>query len=64
MVFLVLSYYQKANESAFIGNEFYEYLKKQELVLNVNKLGDHKALGILDNFAKKLRTIFYQTTKK
>ena len=46
------------HEPAFIGNEFYEYLKKQEIVLNVNKLGDHRALGILDNFVKKLRTIF------
>jgi hypothetical protein len=45
------------HEPAFIGNEFYEYLKKKEIVLNVNKLGDHHALGILDNFVKKLKTI-------
>ena len=41
------------HEPAFIGNEFYEYLKKQEIILNVNKLGDQCALGILDNFVKK-----------
>jgi hypothetical protein len=42
------------HEPAFIGNEFYEYLKKQEIVLNVNKLGDHKSLGMLENLENLL----------
>ena len=46
------------HDSAFLGNEFSTYLDKLQLPLNVNALGDHHALGIIDNFAKRIKTVF------
>ena len=37
--------------SDFLGNEFSEYLREQQIPLHVNALGEHHALGIIDNFS-------------
>ena len=45
------------HEAAFLSNEFSNYLDKLQIPLNINALGDHHALGIIDNFAKRIKTI-------
>ena len=45
------------NESAFLGSEFSEYLHEKQIPLNVNALGDLHALGIVNNFALRIKTI-------
>ena len=37
------------HEPAFLGNEFSEYLHEKQIPLNINAVGDHHALGIVDN---------------
>jgi len=46
------------HDSAFLSHEFSTYLDKLQIPLNINALGDHHALGIIDNFAKRIKTIF------
>ena len=46
------------NDSSFTGHQFQELLDKQDIILNTNVKGDHFALGIIDNFAKRLKLIF------
>ena len=43
------------NESAFKSEDFQELLEKNHIVLDMNVVGDHNALGIIDNFAKRLK---------
>ena len=45
------------HDAAFLSNEFSSYLDKLQIPLNVNALGDHHVLGIIDNFAKRIKTI-------
>jgi hypothetical protein len=45
------------NDSSFLGSEFQNYLDENEIILDTNVLGDHNALGIIDNFAKRIKTI-------
>ena len=45
------------HDPAFLSNEFSSYLDKLQIHLNVNALGDHHVLGIIDNFAKRIKTI-------
>ena len=41
------------NDKAYQGSFFQQVLDDKEIVLNMNTVGDHHALGIIDNFAKK-----------
>ena len=46
------------NDSAFLSGEFKSLTDKLGIILNLNVIGDHNALGIIDNFAKRLKRIF------
>ena len=46
------------NDSAFTGDLFQKVLEDHNIILNTNVKGDHFALGIIDNFAKRLKLIF------
>ena len=48
------------NDAAYSGRFFQDVLDDKEIVLNINTVGDHHALGIIDNFAKRLKFIFYK----
>jgi hypothetical protein len=45
------------NDKAYEGKEFNNILKKYDILLNENVIGDHNALGIIDRFARTLKTI-------
>jgi len=45
------------NDPSFLGSEFADYLTKENITFKPNVLGDHNALGIIDNFAKRIKTI-------
>ena len=71
----VLSYNKTApnlimsdNDSSFLGSEFQKVLVKYSIHHDPNAVGDHNALGIIDNFAKRIKRIltaqFLQTNKK
>ena len=71
----VLSYHKEApnlimsdNDSSFMGSEFQKVLVKNDIHHDPNAVGDHSALGIIDNFAKRIKRIitahFLQTKKK
>jgi hypothetical protein len=70
----VLSYNKTApnlimsdNDSSFLGSEFQKLLVKNDIHHNANAVGDHNSLGIIDNFAKRIKRIltaqFLQTKK-
>ena len=40
-----------------LSKDFTEHLDKLQIPLNVNAISDHHALGIIDNFAKRSKTI-------
>ena len=44
-------------DGSFLGGMFSEYLDKEKIILNTNALKDHHALGILDNFAYRIKNI-------
>ena len=46
------------NDSSFTGDQFQKVLDENDIILNTNVKGDHFALGIIDNFAKRLKLIF------
>ena len=56
------------NDSSFLGSEFQKVLVKHDIHHDPNAVGDHNALGIIDNFAKRIKRIltayFLQTKKK
>jgi len=56
------------NDSSFMGSEFQKVLVKNDIHHDPNAVGDHNALGIIDNFAKRIKRIltaqFLQTNKK
>ena len=43
------------HDGAFTSNIFQKYLDQLKIPLTLNALGDHHALGIIDNFAKRLK---------
>ena len=43
------------NDSAFKSNDFQELLDMHHIVSDLNVVGDHNVLGIIDNFAKRLK---------
>lgn len=45
------------NDSSFLGERFQTLLEKYKIIHSTNIKGDHHALGIIDSFAKKLKTI-------
>ena len=48
-------------EGAFQSNQFEAMMKQFGIIINVNALGDHRALGIIDRFARTLKTIITKT---
>ena len=71
----VLSYNKSApnlimsdNDSSFLGEKFQKLLSEYNIHHDANAVGDHNALGIVDNFAKRIKRIltaqFLQTQKK
>ena len=46
------------NDSDYKTTEFSKLLDKYEIVLDMNVLNDHNALGIIDNFAKRIKLFF------
>ena len=56
------------NDASFTGSEFQKLLVKYNIHHDPNAVGDHNSLGIIDNFAKRIkRTLmaqFLQTKKK
>jgi hypothetical protein len=56
------------NDSSFLGSEFQKVLVKNDIHHDPNAVGDHNSLGIIDNFAKRIKRIltayFLQTKKK
>jgi len=51
-------------DSTFLSNPFQAYMRSKDIILNANALGDHHALGIIDNFAKRLKLILNHTFVK
>ena len=49
------------NEGSFQSNIFEKYLDDNSMVLTPNAKQDHRALGIIDNFAKRIKTILTKT---
>ena len=45
------------NDTAFTGDKFQEVLDKHKIIHNTNIQGDHFALGVIDRFARTLKTI-------
>ena len=45
------------NDSSFLGSEFQKVLVKHDIHHDPNAVGDHNALGIIDNFAKRIKRI-------
>ena len=45
------------NDSSFLSNECQEFFAKENIISEPNVLGDHNALGIIDNFAKRIKGI-------
>ena len=56
------------NDSSFTGLEFQKVLVKNDIHHDPNAVGDHNSLGIIDNFAKRIKRIltaqFLHTKKK
>lgn len=44
------------NDSSFLGGKFQKLLDKHNIFHMTNTVEDHKALGIIDNFAKRIKT--------
>jgi hypothetical protein len=49
------------NDSAFTGEKFQSLLDENNIIFEPNVVGDHFALGIIDNFARRIKEYF---TKK
>ena len=45
------------HDGSFLSKDFTEHFDKLQIPLNVNAISDHHALGIIDNFAKRIKTI-------
>ena len=44
-------------DRAFLQGSFEKFATKENIVLNTNALKDHHAMGIIDNYAKRLKGI-------
>ena len=45
------------NDTAFASKEFHEVLNSHDIAIDMNVIGDHNALGIIDNFARRIKYI-------
>ena len=45
------------NDSSFLGGKFQDLLDDENITLNTNIKGDHLALGIIDNFARRFKLV-------
>ena len=45
------------NDAAFTGEKFQAIINKYDIIHNTNIMGDHFALGVIDRFARTLKTI-------
>lgn len=45
------------NDSSFMGKQFQNLINHHNIIHEPNKIGDHHALGIIDRFARTLKTI-------
>jgi len=45
------------NDASFLGDKFQKLLVKYNIHHDANAVGDHNALGIVDNFAKRIKRI-------
>jgi hypothetical protein len=52
------------NDSSFLGDKFQDVLDEHNIILEPNVKGDHFALGIIDNFAKRIRDFFSKINLK
>lgn len=52
------------NDAAFQNMIFQKFLEMKEIAINYNALHDHHVLGIIDNFARRLKTILTITFLK
>ena len=48
------------SDSTFLSNEFQKMLNKNEIALNPVPLHDHHSLGIIDRFARTIKTILHK----
>lgn len=48
------------SDSTFLSNEFQKMLDKNEIALNPVPLHDHHSLGIIDRFARTIKTILHK----
>jgi hypothetical protein len=46
------------NDSSFMGEKFQKLLNSHNIIHDPNSLHDHSALGIIDNFAKRIKLVF------
>jgi transposase InsO family protein len=46
------------NDSAYTGAFFSQVLEEKKVILNMNVVDDHHAMGIIDNFARRIKFIF------
>ena len=46
------------NDSTFINKSFQEILEKNKIIHQPNIIDDHHALGLIDRFARTIKTIF------
>ena len=49
------------NEGSFQSNIFDKFLIDKNIILTMNASNDHHVMGIVDNFAKRLKTILKRT---
>ena len=49
------------NEGSFQSNIFSHFLVDKNIILTMNASNDHHVLGIIDNFALRLKTILKKT---
>ncbi len=49
------------NEGSFQSKIFEEFLDEHNIILTLNASNDHKVLGIIDNFALRIKTILKKT---
>ena len=56
------------NDASFLGDKFQKLLAEYDIHHDANAVGDHNALGIIDNYAKRIKRIltaqFLQTKTK
>ena len=52
------------HDSSFLSKDFQKLISDNNIAYNVNTLNDHKALSIIDRFAKTLKKILVEKMKK